>query len=211
MFICLEGVDGCGKSTQLDLLQRALEERGHRVERVRDPGTAPVAEEIRSLLLKPRPDGQLRPMTELLLYNAARAELLETIVRPAEKEGKTVLSDRFCWSTDAYQGFGRVCSPETIEKLTEIACCGDLPDFTVVLDLPPEVSRERMGLRRAETGEEPDRLEREQEAFFQRVRAGYRDAAEKHPDRVAIVDGSAGCEEVAGRVREALRGKVPGF
>ena len=211
MFICLEGVDGCGKSTQLDLLQRALEERGHRVERVRDPGSTPVAEEIRALLLKPRPDGELRPTTELLLYNAARAELLETRVRPAEKEGKTVLSDRFFWSTWAYQGFGRGFPAGTIEKLNEIACAGELPDVTVVIDLPPEVSRERMGRRTSETGAEPDRLEREQEAFFERVRRGYRDAAEKHPDRVAIVDGSAGCEEVAGRVREALRGRVPGF
>lgn len=211
MFLCLEGVDGCGKSTQLDLLERALAERGHEVVRVRDPGSTPVAEEIREILLKPRPEGELGGMAELFLYGAARAQLLDSVVRPALRAGKTVLSDRFCWSTFAYQGFGRGLDAEAIERLNAVACGDDVPDLTVALDIPLALSRERMGRRAAETGEAPDRLELEQDAFFERVRAGYAEAARRHPDRVAVVDGSGSAEEVAARVREALRGRVRGF
>lgn len=200
MFISLEGIDGCGKSTQLDRLEELLLSRGREVVRVRDPGGTEVAEEIRQILLRSRSASSVDSMTELLLYNAARAQLLAEVIRPALSAGKIVLSDRFAWSTFAYQGFGRGIDPQTIERLTEISCAGTLPDFTIVIDIPVELSLERRALRTNDTGEVPDRLEMEKAPFFERVRSGYLDAAERHPLQVRVINGVGTPDEVARRV-----------
>ncbi len=200
MFISLEGIDGCGKSTQLDKLEELFLSRKKRVVRVRDPGGTEIAEEIRQVLLRSRSACMVDSMTELLLYNAARAQLLAEVIRPALSSEKIVLSDRFAWSTFAYQGFGRGIDPQTIERLTEISCAGTLPDLTVVIDIPVELSLERRASRSSDTGEKPDRLEMEKASFFERVRAGYLDAARRHPQRVKVVDGVGTPEEVARRV-----------
>lgn len=202
MFISLEGIDGCGKSTQLDRLEQLFLSRGQSVVRVRDPGGTEVAEEIRQVLLQPRLASRVDSMTELLLYNAARAQLLAEAIRPALADGKVVLSDRFAWSTYAYQGFGRGIDPEKIATLTEIACSGTLPDLTVVLDIPVELSLARRAERNRSMGENDDRLESEKSPFFERVRQGYLAAAERYPQRVVVINGVGTVDEVAARVAE---------
>lgn len=191
-FFSLEGIDGSGKSTQIDLLVAALESEGYQVVRLREPGGAKISERIRELLLDPGFKGIMADKTELLLYNAARAQVIEEIVRPALDAGKVVIADRFAWSTYAYQGYARGLGPELVQSLTEITCGDCFPELTVVLDISVERSRARTAKR----GAAPDRLESEKAEFFERVREGYLAAARVYPDCVAAIDADRSPEEV---------------
>ncbi|HSQ42868.1 MAG TPA: dTMP kinase [Fibrobacteraceae bacterium] len=184
-FFCLEGMDGSGKSTQMNLLSEELGRRGIPVVRIREPGGTEISEKIRNLILSPI-HGKMAPLTELLLYNAARAQLLHEVVVPALDAGKIVLADRFAWSTIAYQGYGRQLDFSTIQSLCDIAVGETWPDHTFVLDIPVEVFR----TRRANDGREVDRIEQEETAFFARVRSGYQTIAERAPERVTLLDGT---------------------
>ncbi len=183
-FFSLEGIDGSGKTTQLEKLAVQIERQGFEVVKLREPGGAKISERIREILLDPAYKGIMGDKTELLLYNAARAQVIEEIVKPALRAGKVVLADRFAWSTLAYQGYGRGLDIQLVQRQTELTCGEWLPDFTVVMDIPVERGRMRMANR----GESPDRMECEKWEFFGRVRQGYLSIAKNYPERVAVID-----------------------
>lgn len=197
LFISLEGVDGCGKSTQGELLAHALEATGHEVVRLRDPGSARLSEKIRLILLDPGND-DMCDECELLLYEAARAQLVREEIEPALKRGAVVVCDRYSDSTYAYQSVARGLSARMIETANELGCCGVTPDVTLVFDLDP-----REALTRA-THEGTDRLEGEGMRFQREVREGYLQLASKDPERVRIVDALGTVEVVHARVVTAL-------
>lgn len=183
-FFSLEGIDGSGKSTQIDKLIEVLTGEGYSVVKLREPGGAKISEGIRELLLDPAFKGIMGDKTELLLYNAARAQVIHEVIQPALDAGKIVIADRFAWSTFAYQGYARGLGADLVQRLTEITCGGCFPELTVVLDLAVEASRARTARR----GEAPDRLESEKAEFFERVRKGYLAAARDYSDCVAAID-----------------------
>jgi dTMP kinase len=184
VFFVIDGIDGAGKSTQAAMLAEALEKIGRSVMRVRDPGGTELSDRIRALLL--HPGNALSPATELCLYAAARAQLVHEVIRPALEAGKIVVSDRFAWSTFAYQGSGRGLSAEQIRQLEEIACDGLRPAHVFLLDLDPA---KRLG-RLRQKGGTPDRLELEGEAFFSRVREGFLALARGNAGMSTVLDAS---------------------
>lgn len=197
-FITLEGPEGGGKSTNLLYLRERLEAAGHRVVVTREPGGTPLGEQIRGLLLD-RLNGEMSIDTELLLMFAARAQHIAQVIRPALERGSWVLSDRFTDATYAYQGGGR-CVPEERIAFLEHWVQGDLrPDLTLLLDIPVEE-----GLARAGRRGEPDRFEREQRAFFERVRRVYLERSGHFPERFRIIDASRPLGEVQRQLDKAL-------
>lgn len=195
-FISFEGLDGSGKSTQIEFLRQYLDERGIPSVFVREPGGTAIGEEIRSIILDRRNDG-MDPVAEAMLYAASRAQLVSEVIEPALAAGKVVVCDRYIDSSVAYQSFGRGLKYKVAE-INEHAVRGVMPDVTFWLDVPPEMGR----LRR--TGREQDRLEAESDAFFYRVQEGYSKLAEHFPDRIVRVDGSLPREEI----REQIVGLV---
>ena len=183
-FFSLEGIDGSGKTTQIDMLIDALTKEGYSVVKLREPGGAKISERVREILLDTNFKGIMSDKTELLLYNAARAQVIAEIIQPALDAGKIVIADRFAWSTFAYQGYARGLGADLVQRLTEITCDGCFPELTVVLDI--DVQRGRA--RTAKRGEAPDRLESEKAEFCERVRKGYLAAARDYSDCVAAID-----------------------
>ncbi len=192
--IAFEGVEGSGKSTQLELLRRLLDGRGRGVVVTREPGGTPAGERVRALLLDP--EVELHPRAEALLFAAARAELVEAVIRPALERGAVVLCDRYLDSSLAYQGGARGLGRGPVEEVNRFATGGLLPDLVVLLDLDP-VS----GLRRRVGG--LDRIEAQDLEFHRRVRQAFCDLAAADPGRFAVVDASATVPEVAARVQAA--------
>ena len=197
VFITFEGCEGCGKSTQVRELENHLKAQGYEVVSTREPGGTSVAESIRSILLDPGNE-TLSPVTELLLYEAARAQHVRERILPALEAGKTVLSDRFFDSTTAYQGAGRGLGAEDVVRLHAIATGGLTPDLTIVIDVPAA-----LGLARATQGGS-DRIEREKIDFHERVRAEFLRLAQAEPDRVSVVDGTKSIDDVAAAIREIV-------
>lgn len=197
-FITVEGGEGAGKSTNLAAIANELEARGIDVEVTREPGGTPLAEEIRTLLLEPRTE-TLASQTELLLMFAARAQHLAERIEPALAAGRWVLCDRFTDATFAYQGAGRALGETMIRTLADLVHPHRWPDLTVYLDLSPEA-----GLARARQRGTPDRIERESNLFFQRVRAAYVARAQAEPERFAVIDASRSLEAVQADVATAL-------
>ncbi|HWR82202.1 MAG TPA: dTMP kinase [Candidatus Deferrimicrobium sp.] len=200
LLITFEGVDGCGKTTQARLAHRYLLAGGHRrVQFLREPGSTAVAERIRAILL----DGRLsiNETTELLLYEAARAEVTARELRPALARGEIVLCDRFYDSTTAYQGFGRKLDIRTVRWLHKVAVGDLVPDLTIVLDvdIPTAITRR---------GDRPDRLESESIAFFQRVRSGFLHIARKERSRVKVIDATRSVDRVFEDVKKLLARKL---
>jgi dTMP kinase len=202
VFVSFEGGEGCGKSTQIRLLALALERAGACVRMLREPGGTAVGEAVRAILLDPESIG-MDPRAELLLYEAARAQIVSEVIVPALEAGEVVLCDRFFDSTTAYQGFGRGIDLAEIEALNIAATGGLRPDRTLVLDMDPAE-----GMARA-TAEAADRLELESDAFHERVREGFLAIAQADPERVLVIDGSGGVEDVASRVALALADLPP--
>jgi dTMP kinase len=202
-FITFEGIEGSGKSTQIELLAARLRTHGVAVLVTREPGGTPVAEAIRGVLLDVR-NRALQPAAELLLYAAARAQLVGETIRPALEAGTTVLCDRFADSTAAYQGYGRGAPIEAIAQLHAIAAGGLEPDRTFVLDLPVAE-----GLARARARGRADRIEQEPVAFHERVRAGYLELARHHPQRVVLLNGLEKPEVLAARIWAAVADLFP--
>lgn len=195
LFITIEGVEGAGKTTQLKRLHRYLDELGYSVIVTREPGGTPVSEAVRLLLLDPSHTG-MAPVTELLLYEAARAQHVAELIRPALDAGKTVLCDRFADSTTAYQGAGRALAPDDILALHNLATGGLWPDLTLVLDLPVKT-----GLERARNRGRYDRLEQETLSFHERVRDGFHELARREPERIKVIDATGSVEEIAAVIR----------
>ncbi len=182
-FITIEGIEGVGKSTNMRFVRDCLERAGHDVVVTRQPGGTPLAEDIRDIVL--RTAMELPALTEMLLMFAARSVTVDTVIRPAVEAGRWVLCDRFTDATLAYQGHGRGVDAGAIRAVADVVH-GDLwPDLTLLLDAPVET-----GLRRAADRSEPDRFEREELAFFERVRNGYLELARAEPDRIEVIDAS---------------------
>ncbi|GAB4248166.1 MAG: dTMP kinase [Candidatus Methylacidiphilales bacterium] len=201
--ITLEGSEGCGKTTQLRLLNEHLRSCGLRVLAVREPGGTPVGEAVRHLL-KHSPDGRgMCPETELLLFAASRAELVRKLVRPALADGVWVLCDRFYDSTTVYQGIARGLPPNAVSVVNEFAVGSCRPDLTLLFDLPVETALARMKHRPA-SGAEHDRMEAEPESFYARVRHGYLELAAAEPERFRVIDADGSPEEVFQRVVAVL-------
>ena len=203
-FFSLEGIDGSGKSTQIDMLIEKLTAEGYSVVKLREPGGAKISERVREILLDASFKGGMGDKTELLLYNAARAQVIHEIIQPALDAGKIVIADRFAWSTFAYQGYARGLGAGMVQKLTELTCGSCFPELTVVLDLTVERSRARTAKR----GEAPDRLEQEKADFFERVRQGYLAAAREYPECVAAIDADRSPEEVFGDLYKLIKSRL---
>ncbi len=191
-------MDGSGKSTQLALLATALRAQGREVVTVREPGGTPVSDAIRKLLLDPA--NPIAPAAELLLFSAARAQLVEQVIAPALAEGKIVLADRFGWSTLAYQGYGRGLDERRIRELFAIACGDVWPKHSFLLDLPVAAIAGRLqaGDRSA------DRMESAGAGFFERVQAGYRAIAMQHPERFTVIDAALPQDSVHSAILTSL-------
>ncbi len=194
MFVTFEGLDGSGKTTQVELLRARLEAEGREVVTAREPGGTPLGEELRALVLH---GGEMTPWAEALLYAAARAELVAEVVAPALARGADVLLDRYLDSSVVYQGVGRGLGFDEVLELNLLAVGGLLPDRTFVLALDAATSVGRVGGR-------PDRIERAAESFHASVAAGYERLAELQPDRVVLLDGSLAPETLAEQIHTEL-------
>ncbi|MBI3994398.1 MAG: dTMP kinase [Nitrospirae bacterium] len=197
-FITFEGTEGSGKSTQIGILARRLTRRGYRVIATREPGGTRFGEQIRKVLLSIQNHG-LDSRAELFLYLASRAQHLEEVILPALKQGRIVLCDRFSDATLAYQGFGRKLDMKTVRAAVKYAEKGIFPDRTLLLDLEVGV-----GLDRVRSRGRRNRLDREQRAFHERVRAGYRRLARMNPGRIKIVTAGRNAEAVAEEIRSII-------
>ncbi len=186
LFITLEGIDGSGKSTQLNLLARDLKDRGWKVITTREPGGTAIGEQIRGILLASSTRG-LSPMAELALMYAARAQHLAQVVRPALARGAIVLSDRYNDASMAYQGYGRELGPAVVKALDRIVCGTTQPDLTLILDLPVRRSLGRAKGREKRRESRQARFEAESLKFHERVRRGYLAIARREPKRVKLI------------------------
>lgn len=201
LFITFEGIEGCGKTTQIRLLAERLRRSGLDVLVTREPGGCPIADAIRSILLHPG-SSALVPRAELLLYAAARAQHVDEVIRPALALGKQVLCDRFIDATVAYQGGGRALDPSLIASLNSLATNGLVPDLTLLLDMPAEEGLQRARQRNTSTPEE-DRFEREDLDFHRRVRNKYLQLARQH-ERIMVIDATGEVDAVAERIGNAV-------
>ena len=200
--VAFEGVEGAGKSTQLELLRLALEELGHKVTAAREPGGTPVGERVRALLLDPSSSVDAR--AEALLFAAARAQLVEEVIRPALEQGQVVLCDRYLHSSLAYQGAARGLGRAEVAAINRFATAGLLPDVVVLLRLDPAE-----GLARGRGGGR-DRIEGQDLDFHQRVAGAFLELAAAEPDRFAVIDAARPPERVAVDVRAAVLDRIGG-
>jgi dTMP kinase len=197
-FITVEGGEGAGKSSNLDFIRNLLSTAGKQVVFTREPGGTPLGEAIRELLLGHQHTG-MADDTELLLMFAARAEHLQQKILPALEQGQWVLCDRFTDASYAYQGAGRGLPIERISALEQFVQAELRPNLTLLLDLPVEQGLARAGQRSA-----PDRFEQQEMSFFEKVRAGYLEIADREPDRVKVVDASKPLEAVQAQIKSVL-------
>ena len=207
-FITFEGTEGAGKSTQIRLLAEKLRDLGREVVHVREPGGTPAGEQIRDVLKDPDLAGQLSPEAELLLVSASRTELVRRVIQPALEEGKVVLCDRYIDSTFAYQGYGRGLDQKRMADIVAYSIDGIRPDITLLLDIPLATSLSRRAEREKEGGKESaaDRFEQSGDSFFNRVEQGFRDLAEREPDRIQLINGEGDPTEVSDRIWQVLAG-----
>src|SRR5437667_4076796 len=216
IFITLEGIDGAGKSTQVHGLAKHLRKSGYRVCVTREPGGTPLGDEIRRILLRGRlsggrrragsrpPDRAPRPLAELALMYAARAQHLKEVVRPALARGEIVVSDRFNDASVAYQGYGRKLGPKVVRAFDRIICGRTQPDLTLVLDVEPRVALERASRRENRRHSRGSRFEAEGVKFHERVRVGYLEIARKEPQRVRVIRADRPVVEVAREIASAV-------
>lgn len=203
-FITFEGGEGCGKSTQIRLLADRLRASGKDILLAREPGGTPLAERIRSLVREELDDSP-NARAETLLFLASRAQLVESVLRPALSSGKWVLCDRFADSTFAYQGYGRGFDLAELKRLNGFATGGLVPDRTVLLTVSPDVAARRMRMREAATHTSADRMERAGEDFHKRLNEGFLSLAAAEPDRFSVIESDGTVEEVSERIWNSIR------
>lgn len=199
LFITFEGTDGCGKTTQIELLKRYLEEKGYKVVLTREPGAKGLGEKLREILLNY--DGDVSSNCESFLFLADRAQHIDMLIKPAIERGEVVLCDRHTDSTVAYQGYGRGLDLNQIKMLNDIATNGVKPDMTFVFDIDIETAQKRVGKTK-------DRMESAGIEFFKRVRQGYLEIAKSEPERVKVLDATQTIETIAGQVKEYIDTKL---
>ncbi|HEX2958154.1 MAG TPA: dTMP kinase [Chitinispirillaceae bacterium] len=198
-FFAFEGIDGCGKSTQVSLLNDKLVKQGYNVDFTREPGGTVISEKIRQILIDPL-HGEMVDECEILLYLASRAQHVRQRIIPALERGKIVLCDRFQLATFAYQGFGRDFPLDKMEQLNAFATGGCAPDLTFVFDIPVEEAFKRMH----RMNKLKDRLESSGDAFFHRIHKGYLELGRKNPKNVIIINAQRGVEEIHEEVMEKI-------
>lgn len=198
LFITVEGVDGCGKTTQIKLMEKYLREKGINVVLAREPGGTDISEAIRSIILDAR-NTEMSYITEMLLYASARAQLVAQVIKPALNKGNVVICDRFIDSSYVYQGFGRGIELKTIEEVNRIAMDGIEPDITFFFDLRPEVA-----LRRRIEASETDRMEKENIEFHNKVYSGYLKLSEMFPERIRVINSEGTIDDIFNKVRKYL-------
>lgn len=204
-FITIEGPEGCGKSTQSEILLRYLRGRGCDVVLTREPGGTRIGEQVRALVLDAKYE-EMTPLAELLLMAASRAQHVLEKIKPSIGEGKVVVCSRFTDATIAYQGYGRGFDIGLLEKMNSIATGGLAPDLTILIDIDVETGlRRALGVDEDETGSgEGDRLEKEDRSFHEGVRHGYAELAKRYPERIKVIDGRSSIEEVSTAIEKAV-------
>ncbi len=195
MFISFEGIDFCGKSTQIDLLNDYLTEKNKKVEVVREPGSTEISDKVRAILLDKKND-KMFGETELFLFSASRSQLVREKIRPYLEKGYYVISDRFHDSSTAYQGFGRGVSLETIKLINQLAIGDTIPDLTFYMDVPVGVANER---KKKQSKGKLDRIEQSDIDFYNNVRNGYLEIA-KNEERIKIIDGTQTIEVIRNQI-----------
>jgi len=209
LFITFEGTEGCGKSTQVRLLVERLSALGHRVRTHREPGGTPIGEEIRHTLKHSHANAAMTAEAELLLMNASRAQLVREVIRPALAAGEIIVCDRFYDSTTAYQGYGRKLDLEKVKAVVEFAVGETKPDITFLVQVPPEVSAERLRSRQENLPFVRDRIEEADRAFFERVAKGYDAIAATETVRVKSINGAQPVETVCAAIWELVQPSLP--
>ena len=199
VFITLEGTEGSGKSTQLKTIEQYLQQHNRRYIKVREPGGTPIAEEIRNLLKTSRKDDAMCDTTELLLMYAARAQLVNTVIKPAIEQGVDVICDRHDLSTVAYQGGGRGMDLSEIKAISKVVLGDFKPNLTILLDIDPI-----KGMQRAKARGELDRFEQSKMDFFVRVRNTYLECAKQDPNIIKVVNGDDTLDNVSSHIRQLL-------
>jgi dTMP kinase len=197
MFFSFDGIDGVGKSTQMRLLVEWLEAEGHRVVTCRDPGSTPLGESLRELLLHSGEDRPIGPRAEMLMYMAARAQLVDEVIRPALAGGAVVVSDRYLMANLVYQAHAGGLPREAVAAVGAVATDGVMPDRVFLLDLDPEAADQRRD-------REPDRMESRGAEYRRRLRAGFLDEAKLDPQRVTVIDATQSIEAIHAAIRNAV-------
>ena len=200
-FIALDGIDGSGKSSQIGPLVEWLQHRGCRVTSCRDPGSTPAGDAIRAILLD-RHDLHLAPTAEMLLYMAARAQLVREVIKPSLDRGEWVVADRYLLANIVYQGHAGGLDPEVVREVGGVATAGLMPDLVLLLDVDLDVSAARLA-------RPLDKLENRGDGYRRMVRAGYLAEAARQPDVIRVIDANASVEEVGERIRGSLSERFP--
>jgi len=203
MFITLEGPEGSGKTSHIPYLVEYLREQGHTVFPTREPGGTSISEQIRDILHDLK-NAEMHPRTETLLYQAARAQIVEQVIKPRLDDGEIVISDRYYDSTIAYQGYGHQQDLEQVRALVHYATGGLVPDSTILLDLNVEVGLQR----KKQNGLEWNRMDAHEVAFYERVRAGYLEMVKQEPNRWVVVDSGQEWDEVQAELRKVISEKL---
>lgn len=208
-FLTVEGIEGCGKTTQLKRLAKLLRDRGHKCVTTKEPGGTPIGDRVRAILLDPQAEG-MDALSELFLLAASRRQHVVELVQPALEQGAVVLCDRFADASVVYQGYGRGLDLQQVLDINRWATGGIVPDITLVFDLPEAVGLERARSRNAtENLMAESRLEGEDLAFHRRVREGYLAVAKEDPARFVVIDGVPSEDEVFASVVRILRERAP--
>ena len=199
LFISLEGLDGCGKTTQIKVLRQVFQNEGKEVVEFREPGCTPLGEKLREIVL--HSDSAIGERAELLIYLSSRAQVTDEIVIPGINEGKVVIADRYADSSVAYQGFGRAIGAEKVKALNDFAIKNIYPDITFLLEISVEQALKRL------ENKPLDRLEKERGSFFERVHEGYEWLLQNNPKRFVRINGELPAEEVSRNILKTLREK----
>ena len=207
LFITFEGPEGSGKTTQIKLLSSYLEEKGYPVLATREPGGTNIGDQIRAILLDPQ-NTEMLPASEALLFSAARAQIVNQVIRPHLAQGDIVLCDRYADSTMAYQGYGHGLELEMLHAITALATGGLKPDLTVYLDVDVEEGLQRKLAAHKAGNAEWNRLDRQEAAFHRRVREGYLQMAAREPDRWLVIDATQPVEDIQASIRAEVEAKL---